>query len=140
MNAATGQEFIRLMERSEVRDDVRALYDVLLQQRGVVPNMFKTLAHAPDLAMGVAACLKPLLGDGALPGWYKELIATRISWLRNCAYGISSHGALAKRKGATDEQVEATRDPLPATRAVHRGRKAGIFLCRPSARGRTQFG
>ncbi len=77
---------IPMLERDQVTPEVGALYDTLLQQRGVVPNMFKTIAHTPALAVGFAAFLKPLLGDGALPGWYKELIATRVAVLQNCDY------------------------------------------------------
>lgn len=77
---------IRMLERDEVRPDVAALYDLLLEQRGVVPNMFKTIARTPELALGIAAFLKPLMGDGALPGWYKELIATRVAFLQDCDY------------------------------------------------------
>jgi hypothetical protein len=36
--------------------------------------------------MGFAAFLKPLMGDGALPGWYKELVATRVAILHGCDY------------------------------------------------------
>ena len=48
--------------------------------------MFKTVAHTPALAQGIAAFLKPLLGDGALSGSYKELVATRVAWLQDCDY------------------------------------------------------
>jgi hypothetical protein len=51
-----------------------------------VPNMFKTVANDPPLAMGIAAFLKPLMGDGALSGWYKELVATRVAILQGCEY------------------------------------------------------
>ena len=34
----------------------------------------------------LAGFLKPLLSDGALPGWYKELISTRVAILANCDY------------------------------------------------------
>jgi hypothetical protein len=77
---------IPLLERSQVSEEVGKLYDVLLEQRGVVPNMFKTVAHTPALAVGIAAFLKPLLGDGALSGWYKELVATRVAILQSCDY------------------------------------------------------
>jgi hypothetical protein len=77
---------IPLLERNQVPEDVGKLYDVLLEQRGVVPNMFKTVAHTPALALGIAAFLKPLLGDGALSGWYKELVATRVAILQGCDY------------------------------------------------------
>jgi hypothetical protein len=77
---------IAMLERHQVSDEIAALYDQLLAQRGVVPNMFKTIAHTPELALGIAGLLKPLMGDGALRGWYKELIATRIAILQNCDY------------------------------------------------------
>jgi alkylhydroperoxidase family enzyme len=84
MSAKEGR--IRMLERGEVTPEIGAVYDALLAQRGAVPNMFKTLAHTPALAQGVAAFLKPLLCDGALPGWYKELVATRVAILHKCEY------------------------------------------------------
>ncbi len=83
---APQQGRIPLLERDQVSPEVAAVYDALLAQRGAVPNMFKTLAHTPALALGIAAFLKPLLGDGALPGWYKELVAIRVALLHNCEY------------------------------------------------------
>ena len=77
---------IPLLERNQVPEEMGKLYDLLLEQRGVVPNMFKTVAHTPALALGIAGCLKPLLGDGALSGWYKELVATRVAILQDCDY------------------------------------------------------
>ncbi|HEY0565294.1 MAG TPA: hypothetical protein VGC88_06900 [Terriglobales bacterium] len=77
---------IPMLERGQVTPEVGAIYDVLLRDRGVVPYMFKTIAHTPELAMGFAAFLKPLMGDGNLPGWYKELVATRVAYLLECDY------------------------------------------------------
>ena len=77
---------IPMLERNQVPEELGKLYDVLLEQRGVVPNMFKTIAHTPALALGIAAFLRPLLGDGALSGWYKELVATRVAILQGCDY------------------------------------------------------
>jgi len=100
---------IPLLEREQVAPEIAAVYDALLKQRGVVPNMFKTLAHTPALALGMAGFLKGLLGDSALPGWYKELVATRISVLNKSAYAISAHSLSAKQKGATDGQIVAVK-------------------------------
>ena len=77
---------IAMLKRDEVAPEVGVLYDLLEAQRGVVPYMFKTIARTPELALGIAAFLKPLMADGALPGWYKELLATRIAILQNCDY------------------------------------------------------
>ena len=105
----TNETRIPLLDRDQVPPEIGALYDALLQQRGVVPNMFKTVAHAPALALGFAALLKPLLGDGALPGWYKELIATRMSVLCGSEYATAGHVTSAKQKGATDAQIAAVK-------------------------------
>jgi len=80
---------IPLLERDQAPPEIATVYDALLKQRGVVPNMFKTLAHTPALALGIAGFLKSLLSDSALPGWYKELVATRLSVLNNSQYAIS---------------------------------------------------
>ena len=104
-----GQPRIPLLDRDQVPPEIGALYDALLQQRGVVPNMFKTVAHAPVLTLGFAALLKPLLSDGALPGWYKELIATRMSVLCGSEYATAGHATSAKQKGASDVQIAAVK-------------------------------
>jgi AhpD family alkylhydroperoxidase len=101
---------IALLEREAVPPDTAALYDALLAQRGVVPNMFKVLAYAPGIAQGVAGFLRALLSDGALTGWYKELVAVRISILLESEYAITAHNASARKKGATDAQIAAVAD------------------------------
>jgi AhpD family alkylhydroperoxidase len=98
---------IPLLERDQVSPEIAAVYDTLLQLRGVVPNMFKTVAHAPALALGIAGFLKSLLSDSALPGWYKELVATRLSVLHKSSYAVSAHALSAKQKGASDAQIVA---------------------------------
>src|SRR5581483_8196878 len=103
---------IPLVERDMLSDappELATLYDALLAQRGVVPNMFKTLAHVPNIALGFAALLKPLLSDGALPGWYKELVATRVSVLLGSEYAVKAHALSARQKGARQEQIEAVK-------------------------------
>jgi AhpD family alkylhydroperoxidase len=101
---------IPLLERHQVPPEIAALYDALLKQRGVVPNMFKTVAHVPSLAAAFAGLLKPLLSDGALPGWYKELLATRMSKLLRSDYAIAAHALSAKQKGASEQQIAAAQN------------------------------
>jgi AhpD family alkylhydroperoxidase len=101
---------IQLLERSGVTPEVAAVYDALLAQRGVVPNMFKVLAHSPEIAKAVAGFLKPLLSDAALQGWYKELVAVRISILCESEYAIRAHSASARKKGASEAQIAGAHD------------------------------
>jgi AhpD family alkylhydroperoxidase len=101
---------VKLLERDSVTPEAAALYDVLLAQRGVIPNMFKVLAYSPAVAKGVAGFLKPLLSDGALPGWYKELVAVRVSILCESEYAIRAHSISAQKKGASPSQIAAVGD------------------------------
>jgi AhpD family alkylhydroperoxidase len=105
---------VPLLEREQVPTELQALYDALLKQRGVVPNMFKTVANVPGLAMGFAGLLKALLSDGALPGWYKELIATRMSVLCGSQYAVAGHSLSARQKGASDQQITAIKADFEA--------------------------
>lgn len=110
MNLASPLESrVPLLERAELPADSTALtelYDKLYADRGVVPNMYKALSNIPGLALGVTALLKPLMGEGALAGWYKELIATRVATLNECEYCVSAHTFLAGQRGATPEQLK----------------------------------
>lgn len=118
---------IPMLDRGQVPPEVAVLYDALLAQRGVVPNMFRTLANVPSLVMGFAAFLKPLLADGALSGWYKELVATRVGFLNDCEYCVKAHTLSARQKGASEEKIAAVTGDLvgaPFTEAEKLG-----FLC-----------
>jgi AhpD family alkylhydroperoxidase len=93
---------IPLLERDSASPEAQKIYDSLLATRGVVPNMFKVLSYRPEISQGVAGFLKPLLSDGTLPGFYKELIAIRISQHHNSTYAIRAHSISARQKGATE--------------------------------------
>jgi len=96
---------IPLLQREDASSDSQKIYDALLAARGVVPNMFKVLGYRPEIAAGVAGFLKPLLADGALPGFYKELVAVRISQHMNSTYAVRAHSISARQKGASEPQI-----------------------------------
>lgn len=102
---------LRLLERSEVAPEAAAIYDALIQRRGVVPNMFRVWAHVPALIQQVAPLSWALLDDGALTGRYKELISVYVSRLAGCEYGCKAHEVQALRKGATAAEVAALTGP-----------------------------
>jgi len=77
---------IPLLERDQVPTEVRAIYDALVEKRGVVPNMIKTAAHSPALVKGFAAFMGPLMGPGEVSQQLKELIALYVSQRNHCRY------------------------------------------------------
>ncbi len=127
---------IPLLERDQVPPEIANVYDALLKTRGVVPNMFKTLAHTPALALATAGYLKALLSDGALPGAYKELIATRLSVLLGSEYAGKAHALSARQKGASEAQIAAARGDFengPFSTAEKVGFRAAERLHRSAA-------
>jgi uncharacterized peroxidase-related enzyme len=138
----SGLSRIPLLERDQVTPEVASVYDALLKTRGVVPNMFKTLAHTPALAIATAGYLKALLSDGTLPGFYKELIAMRLSVLLSSEYAVKAHALSARQKGATDAQIDAARDDFetgPFTAAEKIGFRAAERLHRSAAEITDEF-
>jgi uncharacterized peroxidase-related enzyme len=136
VSGETASTRIPLLERDQVTPEVANVYDALLKTRGVVPNMFKTLAHTPALALATAGYLKALLGDGALPGFYKELIAMRLSFLLSSEYAVKAHALSARQKGASEAQIVAARDDFesgPFTSAEKLGFRVAEGLHRSAA-------
>ena len=133
---------IPLLERDQVTPEIGGMYDALLKMRGVVPNMFKTLAHSPALALATAGYLKALLSDGALSGPYKELIATRLSVLLGSEYAIKAHSLSARQKGSSEYQIAAARGDYengPFTEAEKTGFRAADRLHRSAAEITDEF-
>lgn len=101
---------VPLLEREQTPAETAALYDQVFSELEVVPNMFKALANVPTLAQGVTAFMRPLMAEGTLPRWYKELIATRVSSLNKCEDCVATHRYLALKRGASRAQVESCCD------------------------------
>jgi 4-carboxymuconolactone decarboxylase len=101
---------VPLLDRDAAPGKVAALYDELIADDGVVPNMYKAFSCVPALALGMAALLRPLMAEGALPGWYKELIAIRVASLNRCDTCVSAHRDRALKGGATLGQVASYDD------------------------------
>ena len=125
---------VRLLTKEEAGPEAASTYDMLLAQRGVVPNMFRAWAHAPATLSKIAPLTATLLGDGALKGWYKELVATRVSILAGCEYARAAHANLALKKGASRQQVEALDLLVPEvySKAEHLGLVCADRLFRSS--------
>jgi alkylhydroperoxidase family enzyme len=65
---------------------LRPLFDDFIRERGAVPNMFRTLAHAPDLLQTFFAFFRAVLAEGAVPTRVKEMVAVRVSSLNGSRY------------------------------------------------------
>ncbi len=96
---------ISRLQRDNVRDNSRAIYDRVLRDRGNVPHMFRTMAHRPEIFETIIAHMDAVLKTGTLSTALKELVIVRTSQLNRTPYCLASHTALSRRLGWTDEQL-----------------------------------
>jgi uncharacterized peroxidase-related enzyme len=96
---------ISRLERSEVSADLQALYDRAFAQRGNVPNMFRVMAHRPEIFSTMMAHFAAVLNTGTVSTKLKELIIVRTSQVNQTPYCLASHTILARSFGWNDEQL-----------------------------------
>ena len=96
---------ISRLDRSEVTPDLATLYDKIFAQRGNVPNMFRTMAHRPEIFSTMMAHFTAILNTGTVSTKLKELIIVRTSQVNETPYCLASHTILARNLGWTDEQL-----------------------------------
>ena len=118
---------ISRLNRSEVRTSSVAIYDRTLRDRGNVPNMFRTMAHRPEIFETIIAHMDAVLNTGTLPKALKELVIVRTSQVNRTPYCLASHTAICKRLGWTDTQIEALKDAAPSPEFTA-AEKAAIHL------------
>jgi uncharacterized peroxidase-related enzyme len=118
---------ISRLNRSEVRPSSAAIYDRTLRDRGNVPNMFRTMAHRPEIFETIIAHMDAVLNTGTLSKALKELVIVRTSQCNRTPYCLASHTAICKRLGWTDKQLEALKD-APASADFTEAERVAIHL------------
>ena len=96
---------ISRLDRTEVTPDLAALFDKVFAQRGNVPNMFRVMAHRPEIFATMQAHFAAVLNSGTVPSKLKELIIVRTSQLNETRYCLASHTILARGLGWSDDQL-----------------------------------
>ncbi len=77
---------VRKLDKAEVGPVAREIFETYERERGAVPNMFRTLAHRPELLRTAIAHFRAAAEGGTLPPKLKELAAVKVSRLNACDY------------------------------------------------------
>jgi alkylhydroperoxidase family enzyme len=77
---------ISRLDRTEVTPEVAAIYDHFMKVRGNIPNMFRTVAHRPELLKTMIQHFRAVMETGTVPTRLKELLFVRTSQLNRCDY------------------------------------------------------
>lgn len=96
---------LKPIPQADWNDEVRKILQPNVEQ-GSVFNIFKTLAHHPDLLRRWLVFGNHVLFKSTLPPRERELVILRIGWLCEAEYEWAQHVKIGKDTGLTDVEIE----------------------------------
>ncbi len=99
---------IQPLEEEQWSDEAAELMKPFLSQ-GRVFNIFKTLAHHPDLARRWMVFANHILGKSTLTERDREMLILRIGFLCQAGYEWGQHVQISRGIGMTDEEIRLCR-------------------------------
>ncbi len=97
---------ISRLDRNQVTPETGEIYDRYQRTRGNVPNMFRTIAHRPEIFETMIAHFEAILNTGTLTTKLKELVIIRTSQLNHCDYCLASHSRIGVKLGWKQDQLD----------------------------------
>ena len=101
--------YIPALPREAVAPAIGATLDAVQAKLGVLPNMFRTLAHTP-VALDGYMQLSGATAKGKLNAKQREQIALAVGEANDCGYCIAAHGAIGRMAGLSDAQIMQARN------------------------------
>ncbi|MBL9091114.1 MAG: carboxymuconolactone decarboxylase family protein [Planctomycetaceae bacterium] len=95
---------IQPLEVNQAEGRTQELFQGIKAKFGKVPNMMRTMGHAPALLDGYLN-LNATLSRGVLPPQVREQVNLAVSQANSCEYCVSAHTLLGKHAGLSAEQM-----------------------------------
>jgi uncharacterized peroxidase-related enzyme len=95
--------------------EVQSVFKEIEAAFGMVPNLFKTLAHHPPLLELNWNRVKTLMMSGNLSRKVKETIAVLVSKDNSCRYCVTAHTLFLQAIGVSEDEVFAINEDLEKT-------------------------
>jgi alkylhydroperoxidase family enzyme len=74
------------LDKSQVDAQSQEIFEDFLRERGNIPNMFRTVAHRPEIMRTMVAHFRAVMNTGTVPRKLKELVIVRTSQINGCEY------------------------------------------------------
>ena len=91
----------------DVAEKIKPVFEGMEKKLGVVPNVFRVMAHNPEMLEAFLG-LNATLPKTKLNGKLRELAYIKTSELNGCDYCLHHHRTLGKKAGLNDRQVAET--------------------------------
>ena len=77
---------ISRLDKTAVDPQSQEIFEDFLRERGNIPNMFRTVAHRPEIMRTMVAHFRAVMNTGTVPAKLKELVIVRTSQINRCEY------------------------------------------------------
>jgi alkylhydroperoxidase family enzyme len=94
------------LNREDLPEEHRKIYDKLTAERGAVWNIFRTIAHAPGVLAALLDLSFQLRHRTKLDPKLRELAILTVGRLSNAEYEFDHHWNMALKVGVTREKLE----------------------------------
>ncbi len=95
----------RLTNDFIVTEQAKQILSNIQKNMGMIPNIFKLIAHAPNVLDGYLY-FHNSLSKGELTMQEREYISLRTAAINKCEYCTNAHSAIAKKSGLTLEEIK----------------------------------
>jgi len=93
------------IDPTDAPPEVQAVFAEIREAFGMVPNLFRTQAHAPALLRVNWEKVKAVMMGGVLSRKVKETIAVLVSKDNACPYCVAAHTAALRAVGVSEGEV-----------------------------------
>lgn len=98
---------VPILEKTQIDGELRTTFEKMETRGNRVLNIFKVMAHCPDVGRDFLKLGNSLLFRGKLDSRLRELAILRVGHLAQANYEWTQHVAVAKRVGVPETQINA---------------------------------
>jgi uncharacterized peroxidase-related enzyme len=98
---------VSYVSNQNAADKIKPVFEGMEKKLGVVPNVFRVMAHNPEMLEAFMA-LNATLPRTELNGRLRELAYIKTSELNGCDYCLHHHRTLGKKAGLNDRKLNET--------------------------------
>ena len=98
---------VSYVSNQQAAEKVKPVFEGMEKKIGAVPNVFRVMAHSPEMLEAFLA-LNATLSKTQLEGKLRELAYIKTSELNDCDYCLHHHRTIGKKAGLNDRQVAET--------------------------------
>lgn len=90
---------------------VKEAYERMIAKRGKVTNIYKVLAHKPNIIKTIGPFVASVQQPDELDAKLKEKVILKVSKTNCSAYCCHAHEQIGRKMGFTDEDIQGAYDP-----------------------------